>query len=522
MALSDISRLTRFNIMQIGLFSLRFLLPLFLIGCSDPEQAKLNDKPTAVHTELGSKNQGLNIVAKLDNELISMTEIDAKIQLKLFDLEWHKYQLRKAALDATLTTKIELRLSDTDVSAPSDIEILLTPPSAPRVHLPQTDKAIKGSPDAEIKLSLFCSYQSSHCARLQPELRELEARYGQLVNLVFYDLPQTFHRYGQAAANANLCAMESDSQWAYQAALYSNINQLNRERYLIIANQLGLDKSSFTHCIDLNQYQDKLDADRELAQRLGLGNVPVLFVNGLYTKGANTADGYGYYINQELIRLGLPIPSSLPLGLISTSINQPKQDSNAHLKDLNTQAVTEYKHGDTIAKQVTLATIEPERVLLNNNGQMEFLLLKQTQNQRVASTDSMRSPSTENKSNHPHRGADSSAQAERFKQLPTTAKMQLSKHWLSQHLQNKEKLAQHFHATEHQIEGVHLLKLTEIDRSEFYKTLGLQSGDVVLQANNQWVHEGANPLWDALAQEEITLLVMRKGLPMRFDYKTKP
>lgn len=508
--------------MPIGLFSLRFLLPLLLIGCSDPEQAKLNDKPTAAHTDLGSQSQSLDIVAKVDNKLISMAEIDANIQLKLFDLKWHKYQLRKAALDVTLAAKIEQQLSSTNSSAPAEIEILLTPPSAPRIHLPQTDKPIKGDPNAEITLSLFCSYQSSHCARLQPELRELEARYGQLVNLVFYDLPQAFHRYGKAAANANLCAMESDTKWAYQAALYSNINQLNRERYLIIANQLGLNTSSFTDCIDLNQYQDKLDADSELAQRLGLGNVPVLFINGLYTKGANTADGYGYYINQELLRLGLPIPSSLPLGLISTSINQPKQDSSAHLNDLKSQTVTEYKHGDTIVKQVTLTSIEPNRVLLNNNGQMEFLLLKQTPNERVASTDVTSSPSIESKQNHPHRGVDSSAQAERFKQLPITAKMQLSKNWLSQHLQNKEKLAQHFHATEHQIEGVHLLKLTDIDRNEFYKTLGLQSGDVVLQANNQWVHEDANPLWDALAQKEITLLVMRKGLPMRFDYKTKP
>lgn len=82
-------------------------------------------------------------------------------------------------------------------------------------------------------------------------------------------------------------------------------------------------------------------------------------------------------------------------------------------------------------------------------------------------------------------------------------------------------MAKHFHATAHQIEGVHLLKLTEIDRSEFYKTLGLKSEDVILQVNNQWVHEEANPLWDALSEENITLLVMREGFPMRFDYRTQ-
>ncbi|WP_394391104.1 thioredoxin domain-containing protein [Shewanella woodyi] len=514
--------------MQRSTLNLSLIFALLLVACSDSEQSRLsstelNERKVSKQLDIDSGNRHQQIVATIDNEPVLMTQIDSSIQLKLFDLEWHKYQLRKAALETAVASKVEQQL--TKSTAPH-VEILLTPPAAPRFFLPDTDKPIKGDPDAVVKLSLFCSFQSSHCARLQPELRELEARYGELINLVFYDLPQTFHRYGKAAANANLCAAESGSQWAYQEALYSNINQLNRERYLIIANQLGVDSKSFSQCIDHNQYQDKLDSDQELAQRLGLGNVPVLFVNGLYTKGANTADGYGYYINQELIRLGLAIPTTLPLRLVSTSVKDPTEDSRAKLQDLNNQTLTEYKHGDGlnlvgrggVNLDVTLTAIESQRVLLNNNGQKEFLRLNQGPDKpaTVSITPASNSSRESSVSREP-----SSAQVQRFEQLPTTAKMQLSKNWLSKHLQNKQKLAQHFQATEHQIEGVHLLKLTDIDRNEFYKTLGLQSGDVVLQANNQWVHEGSNPLWDALGQNEITLLVMREGLPLRFDYKTK-
>ena len=494
------------------------LLPLLLIAC---------DQQTQVHTQAVSEKarlpstENLRIVAKVDDKVILMTNIDAPIQLKLFDLQWQQYQLRKSTLnrilDATLITTMEPSDSRTHKPIMPKVEIRLTPPVAPRITLPNSDKPIKGNPSAEIKLSLFCSYQSSHCARLQPELRLLEARYGQLINMTFYDLPQAFHRYGKSAANANLCAAEANAQWSYQAALYSDINQLNKERYLIIANQLGLDKASFTHCIDFKQYQDRLDADLELAHQLGLGNVPVLFTNGLYTKGPNTADGYSYYINQELIRLGLPIPSSLPLTLVSTSIKTPHQDSSASLKAINNQKIIEYGYGDIIDSNVTLTNIEPQRILLNNKGQMEFLLLNSLPEQRVTA----RTFDTEDNHLSTNHTSKTHAQTQALQQLPTTAKMQLSKHWLSQQLANKEDLAQHFHATEHQIEGVHLLKLTEIDRSEFYKTLGLKSEDVILQVNNQWVHEEANPLWDALNQEEITLLVMREGHPIRFDYKTK-
>lgn len=325
--------------MKKHIFYFSLLLSFMMIGCHRPEQAHVNTEPAPKPVSIAGEEQE-NIVAKIDNQVILMTEIDAPIALKLFDLEWHKYQLRKAALNTLIAAKANNKQSSTSKQMAAEVEVLLTPPPAPRITLPQTDKPIKGNPTAEIKLSLFCSYQSSHCARLQPELRLLESRYGKLINMTFYDLPQPFHRYGKAAANASLCAAEFNAQWQYQAALYSDINQLNRDRYLIIANQLGLNETSFTHCIDFRQYQDKLDADLELAHQLGLGNVPVLFTNGLYTKGPNTADGYSYYINQELIRLGLPIPSKLPLTLVSTSIKTPHNDSSASLKTINDQKLS--------------------------------------------------------------------------------------------------------------------------------------------------------------------------------------
>jgi len=64
--------------------------------------------------------------------------------------------------------------------------------------------------------------------------------------------------------------------------------------------------------------------------------------------------------------------------------------------------------------------------------------------------------------------------------------------------------------------------LKDVAKQEFYKMLGLQSGDVVLRVNKEFVHDAHNPLWATLQNEgEVTLLVMRKGFPIRFDYKIK-
>ena len=133
------------------------LLPLLLIAC---------DQQTQVHTQAVSEKarlpstENLRIVAKVDDKVILMTNIDAPIQLKLFDLQWQQYQLRKSTLnrilDATLITTMEPSDSRTHKPIMPKVEIRLTPPVAPRITLPNSDKPIKGNPSAEIKLSLFC------------------------------------------------------------------------------------------------------------------------------------------------------------------------------------------------------------------------------------------------------------------------------------------------------------------------------------------------------------------------------
>ena len=61
-----------------------------------------------------------------------------------------------------------------------------------------------------------------------------------------------------------------------------------------------------------------------------------------------------------------------------------------------------------------------------------------------------------------------------------------------------------------------------MEQQEFYTTLGLKDGDVLMQVNGEWVHSGQNSLWDTLSREEpVSLIVMRKGYPLRYDYVVK-
>jgi type II secretory pathway component PulC len=62
------------------------------------------------------------------------------------------------------------------------------------------------------------------------------------------------------------------------------------------------------------------------------------------------------------------------------------------------------------------------------------------------------------------------------------------------------------------VDGYRLLRLDKTTPGDLYGMLGLQAGDVIVMVNERPIHEGENPLWDALDREgEVRLRVMRKG-----------
>jgi type II secretory pathway component PulC len=62
------------------------------------------------------------------------------------------------------------------------------------------------------------------------------------------------------------------------------------------------------------------------------------------------------------------------------------------------------------------------------------------------------------------------------------------------------------------VDGYRQLRIDRSSPGDLYDLLGLQAGDVVVMVNEQPIHEGDNPLWDALDREgEVRLRVMGKG-----------
>jgi len=521
---------------------LRYLLlaPLTLsalLACN-PNTETTKPKPSedmkAIKTVAETaSSQTENIVAKIGNQSIELQELDTAIQFSLFDLEWRKYQIRKDMLSRMVAQRQQL-LSKESTESPSS-EILLTPPEAPRIVLARDKRPVKGKQDAAILISVFCSYQSSHCARLQPIIQQLETHYGETIAFSFYDLPQGFHRYGIAAANAYHCAETAGSPWAYQSALYSDTSKLDKQRFINIAEQLGLDLNAFESCLDESRYLVNIKADIDMATKLGLGSVPVIFINGLYAKGPQDFDAYRYYVDQELTQLGHAhkpldkpkkeqklIVSQLPIFLLATTVSNNEKSSTALLKLPESEHKSLYKVGDQLLEHVKLVKIEAQRILINNQGQREFVKLQTSIGHDITtvttSDGSMQMP-TEAFEAEPSYNEERHKGEMKQRELPVTGEMVLSKDWLETQLINQTQLEQHFYLADHVVEGHHLVKLDEITDQRFYNTLGFKTGDVLLRVNDQWVHEGQNPLWDSLAKtEKVSVVLMRGGFPVRYDY----
>ena len=254
---------------------------------------------------LDTPQKDKQIVARIGMQAITLDKVDERIKLGLYDLDRQRYELRKAELKRI----VEHELTQQSVSQSLTAELLLAPPLPPRLLVPFGERPVKGNVQAEVQLQIFCSYQSSHCARLQPVISQLDALYSIHLNIRYYDLPQSFHRNGHTSANAVRCASEQTMPWSFQNSIYSAVDQLNEDRYRIIAEQLGLDLREFSTCLTEQRYFDAINRDIKLGQSLGFGNVPVVLVNGLYLNGALPLEVYEYYINQELMRLGIELTS---------------------------------------------------------------------------------------------------------------------------------------------------------------------------------------------------------------------
>ena len=160
--------------------------------------------------------------------------------------------------------------------------------------------AVLGNANAKVTLVEYGDYQCPYCveffSQTQPQIIQNYVNTGK-VRMVFRDFaflgPES-----TAAANAAQCAEDQGKLWAYHDALYAakladDTNGGSEDdgfyttaEFLKLAQQVGLNVSTFTGCINTAADANIVAQEKGAAANAGVNSTPAFIVNGTPIVGA--------------------------------------------------------------------------------------------------------------------------------------------------------------------------------------------------------------------------------------------
>lgn len=123
------------------------------------------------------------------------------------------------------------------------------------------------------------------CSVLWPVLEKLEHEFPQQLVVVFREHPLRMHRYALDAARAAEAAGLQGKFWEMHDTLYRNrstwVTAVYIRPYLNdYAKELGLDLERFKADMDGDKVSQRIAADQERGDSLGVDRTPIIYVNG--------------------------------------------------------------------------------------------------------------------------------------------------------------------------------------------------------------------------------------------------
>jgi protein-disulfide isomerase len=146
--------------------------------------------------------------------------------------------------------------------------------------IPIDGSPARGPDSAPVTVVEFADFECPFCQRLAPELEGiLEKRAGK-VRFVYKFMPLSMHPHGEQAARAAIAAQAQGKFWEMHRQLFANGTHLEDADLDGYAKGLGLDVARFHADLQAPATKARLDADRKLADDLGVKGTPTLYIDG--------------------------------------------------------------------------------------------------------------------------------------------------------------------------------------------------------------------------------------------------
>jgi protein-disulfide isomerase len=144
---------------------------------------------------------------------------------------------------------------------------------------------ILGEAKAPVTLEEFGDFQCPPCGTLAPIVAKLEREFGKKLRVVFREYPLPVHNHAAQAARVAEAAGRQDRFWEMHELLYRNqliwTNAADADPiFLQYASDLKLDPDRFKHDLAEKEVSERIIADQQRAESLGVSRTPTLFING--------------------------------------------------------------------------------------------------------------------------------------------------------------------------------------------------------------------------------------------------
>src|SRR6267154_4232492 len=178
------------------------------------------------------------------------------------------------------------------------------PPGAEPPH-------VRGNPNAPVTVEEFADFQCPSCGYYYPELKKIEAEFGDNLRVIFRERPLVPpHEHALIAAQAAEAAGLQNRFWEMHDLLYENqatwsvISDLVPV-YVDYAKKIGLNPDQFMKDLNGEAVAARIFQDGKRAHAYGIVSTPTFLVNGKEAKGDSwKPEGLREMIKQALREAG--------------------------------------------------------------------------------------------------------------------------------------------------------------------------------------------------------------------------
>ncbi len=172
------------------------------------------------------------------------------------------------------------------------------------------DDPVLGEAKAPVTIIEFSDFQCPFCRKFWREtLPEIKKNYidsGQ-VKLVYRDFPLPMHPAAEISAEAGECADDQGKFWDWHDKLFSEQDKDGEStvQYEVSdikkwGNEIGLNTSQFTACLDSQKFKDEVAKDVADGQAADVAGTPMFFVNGTMVRGSQPFSNFQKIIDEAL------------------------------------------------------------------------------------------------------------------------------------------------------------------------------------------------------------------------------